>query len=133
MRQKVGVRSGELAIAFSPKKSMTIILSQCDYSQCNYWALFQDIESQTAPHNASNGDKFDSVWKYPEQLGQEYWREIHLRDRLELAIARYQLHDSVVMQLPEREHPLKYSFHLSGGDKISTILALDNILSMAVN
>jgi AraC-like DNA-binding protein len=96
----------------SPKKSMTITLSQYDY-----WALFQDIESQTASNNASSADEFDIAWKYPEQLGQGYWREIRLRDGLELAIAHYQLHDSVVMQLPEREHPLEYSFHLSGGYK----------------
>lgn len=87
---------------------MPITLSQYDY-----WALFQDIESQTA----SNADEFDIAWKYPEQLGQGCRREIRLRDGLELAIARYQLHDSIVMQLPEREHPLEYSFHLSGGYK----------------
>lgn len=87
---------------------MPITLSQYDY-----WTLFQDIESQTA----SNADEFDIAWKYPEQLGQGCRREIRLRDGLELAIARYQLHDSIVMQLPEREHPLEYSFHLSGGYK----------------
>jgi AraC-like DNA-binding protein len=83
---------------------MTITLSQYDY-----WALFQDAEE-----NAPTTDEFDTVWKYPKQLGQGYWREIQLWDGLELAIAHYQLHDSVVMQLPEREHPLEYTFHLSG-------------------
>ncbi|MBW4514837.1 MAG: AraC family transcriptional regulator [Timaviella obliquedivisa GSE-PSE-MK23-08B] len=87
---------------------MAIALSQSDY-----WALFQDVEEQ----NAFSDDKFDITWKYPEQLGQGYWREIRLRDGVELAIAHYQLHDTVTMQLPEREHPLEYSFHLAGGYK----------------
>jgi AraC-like DNA-binding protein len=87
---------------------MTITLSQP-----NYWELFQDIEE----HNASSIDKFDITWKYPEQLGQGYWREIRLREGLELTIAHYWLHDCITIQLPEREHPLEYSFHLLGGYK----------------
>lgn len=82
-------------------------------SQHNYWELFQDIEESTA----SSADTFDITWKYPEQLGQGYWREIQLREGLELAIAHYQLHDAVTVQLPEREHPIEYSFHLIGGYK----------------
>lgn len=87
---------------------MTITLSQHDY-----WKLFEDAEKTSAP----SADEFDLIWKYPEQLGQGYWREIRLREGLELAIAHYQLHDSVTIQLPEREHPLEYSFHLSSGYK----------------
>jgi AraC-like DNA-binding protein len=87
---------------------MTITLSQHDY-----WALFQDAEE----HHTSSTDNFDTTWTYPEQLGQGYWREIHLQHGVELAIAHYQLHDTVRLQLPEREHPLEYSFHLSGGYK----------------
>ncbi len=87
---------------------MAIALSQADY-----WELFQNAEEQ----NASSADGFDITWKYPEQLGRGYWREIQLRKGLELAIAHYQLHEAVTMQLPEREHPLEYSFHLSGGYK----------------
>lgn len=82
-------------------------------SQHHYWELFQETEEQAI----SGADEFDTTWKYPEQLGQGYWREIRLREGLELAIARYRLHDSITMQLPEREHPLEYSFHLSGGFK----------------
>jgi AraC-like DNA-binding protein len=85
---------------------MAIALSQADY-----WNLFQDIGEQ----NVSSDDNFDITWRYPEQLGQGYWREIKLRDGVELAIAHYQLREAITMQLPEREHPLEYSFHLSGG------------------
>jgi AraC-like DNA-binding protein len=87
---------------------MTITLAQH-----NYWELFQDIEEQ----NTSGADEFDITWKYPEQLGQGYWREIRLRQGVELAIAHYRPHDSITLQLPERPHPIEYSFHLSGGYK----------------
>lgn len=83
---------------------MTITLSQHDY-----WELFQDVEEQNA--SPANDDR---TWKYPQQLGQGYWREIRLRDGLELAIAHYQLHDSIKLKLPEREHPLEYNFYLPG-------------------
>lgn len=86
---------------------MTLTLSKDDY-----WALFQDIEK-----NNTSADEFDIVWKYPKQLGTGYWREIQLREGLTLAIAHYQLHDSIVMQLPERNHPLEYMFQLAGGYK----------------
>lgn len=84
---------------------MTITLSQH-----NYWELFQEAEEQTD----SSVDEFDITWKYPEQLGQGYWREIRLRNGVELAITHYQLHKPVTLQLPERDHPLEYSFHLAG-------------------
>jgi AraC-like DNA-binding protein len=85
---------------------MAITLSQRDYC-----ALFQTIEKQPT----SSNDEFDLVWTYPEQLGQGYWREIRLRDGLELAIAHYQLHNPITIQSPERKHPLEYTFYLSGG------------------
>ena len=87
---------------------MTITLSQHDY-----WALLQETEKQ----NASSADEFDTTWNYPDQLGQGYWREIRLREGMELAIAHCQLHNSITIQLPEREHPIEYAFHLSGGYK----------------
>ena len=89
---------------------MAIALSQSDY-----WDLFDSTE--LSEQNSPPSDHFDVTRKYPKQLGRGYWREIRLRDGLDLAIAHYQLHDAVTMQLPEREHPLEYSFHLSGGLK----------------
>lgn len=83
---------------------MTITLSQHDY-----WELFENVEETN-----TSADEFSITWKYPEQLGRGYWREIRLRDGLELAIAHYQLHDTVTIHLPERSHPLEYNFHLAG-------------------
>lgn len=87
---------------------MAIVISKSDY-----WELLSAAE----PEKHRPPDPFETTWVYPEQLGQGYWREIQLRNGLELALAHYQLHDSITMQLPEREHPLEYSFHLSGGFK----------------
>lgn len=78
-------------------------------SQQDYWALLQD----RPPRDAA--DEFDITWNYPQTLGQGYWREIQLREGLTLAIAQYQLHAPLTIQLPEREHPLELSFYLSGG------------------
>ncbi|MEB3336211.1 MAG: AraC family transcriptional regulator [Leptolyngbyaceae bacterium] len=80
------------------------------FSQQDYWALFQEYSENPT----SGSDDFDTTWNYPPQLGQGYWREIQLREGLHLAIARHQLHTPVILHLPEREHPLEYSFYLSG-------------------
>lgn len=90
-------------------------------SQDEYWALFQEEEEQIAPGSDTCGsdtcgsDAFDVTWKYPELLGQGYWREIQLQQGVCLAIARYELQTPFTIQLPEREHVLEYSFCLSGG------------------
>lgn len=86
---------------------MAIVLSQSDY-----WELFNESEPIEP---TSYLDPFEISLSYPKLLGQGYRREVELRDGLELAIAHYQLHDAVIMRLPEREHPLEYSFHLAGG------------------
>lgn len=83
---------------------MTIALSQEEY-----WSLFSEA-STTDP----KPDLFEIVQSYPQALGCGSVRQIHLRDGLELAIADYQLHDQLVLHCPERKHPLKYSFLLSG-------------------
>ncbi len=100
---------------------MTITLSQHDYSE-----LFQDVEEQTA----ASADEFSTTWKYPKQLGRGYCREIQLRAGLELAIAHYQLHETVIIQLPERSHPLEYSFCLSGSYKARRNSALTGQYSL---
>lgn len=92
-------------MAIAVRGQNPVVLSQHDY-----WALFPD----PAPPVESAAPPCDSTWDYPAQLGQGYYREIQLRDGLDLAIAHYQLHRPVTIQLPEREHPLEYSFLVSG-------------------
>lgn len=84
---------------------MTITLSQM-----SYWELFQE----TVEQETSSSNSLDVTWRYPAELGEGTWREISLRNGLELAIAQYQLHQPISLKLPERQHPLEYSFCLSG-------------------
>jgi len=86
---------------------MAISLTQEDY-----WSLL----SETDPVEPEP-DAFDMTWKYPEKLGWGSVRQILLQDGLELEIADYQLSESFSLHCPEREHPLEYSFFLSGGFK----------------
>jgi AraC-like DNA-binding protein len=73
----------------------------------DYWDLVRETKSE---ENFCHNDEFDVTWQYPEQLGQGTYREIQLRQGVELAIDRYQLHDDVIMKSPERSHPLEYEF-----------------------
>ncbi|MDZ7960267.1 MAG: AraC family transcriptional regulator [Aulosira sp. DedQUE10] len=59
-------------------------------------------------------DEFDVMYNHPKLLGDGYWREIKLRPGLELAIGDLRMSDRVIIQYPEREHPLYYQFHFSG-------------------
>lgn len=79
--------------------TMTIILSQSDYL-----AILQ----KDSNYQQSTPDKFDITWTFPAQLGEGFIRKIHLRQGLELEIASYRYHYDIVMETPEREHPLEY-------------------------
>lgn len=82
---------------------MAIALSQSDY-----WTLVQQntVDEQTA----STPNLTDITWRYPSQLGQGSVREIRLREGLVLAIANYQLRQDLIVEVPERKHPLEYEF-----------------------
>ncbi|MGF1539149.1 MAG: AraC family transcriptional regulator, partial [Pleurocapsa sp.] len=80
-------------------------------SQQDYWNLFYETQCQ---QKLNHNDKFDVTYQYPEQLGQGTYREIKLRQGVELAIDRYQLHDDVIVESPERSHQLEYIFAMSG-------------------
>jgi AraC family transcriptional regulator, transcriptional activator of the genes for pyochelin and ferripyochelin receptors len=82
---------------------MAIALSQKDY-----WTLVQ--ENIVGEQTASTPDLTDITWQYPAQLGHGSVREIRLREGLVLAIANYQLHQDLIVEVPEREHPLEYEF-----------------------
>lgn len=78
---------------------MAIILSQSDYL-----AMVQ----KDSNHQQSAPDKFDITWPYPTEFGEGFIREIHLRQGLKLEIANYRPHQNIIVELPEREHPLEY-------------------------
>ncbi|MBD2355415.1 helix-turn-helix transcriptional regulator [Tolypothrix sp. FACHB-123] len=56
---------------------------------------------------------FDTIYQFPQELGIGLWGEIELRDGLYLAISEHQLHNDLIIKLPERQHPLEYSFYLT--------------------
>ena len=76
-------------------------------SQQDYWDLVRETQRQ---QNSNHNDKFDITWQYPEQLGKGTYREIQLRQGVELSIDDYRLHDDVIMKSPERSHLLEYEF-----------------------
>lgn len=80
-------------------------------SQQDYWNLIYETKCQ---QHLNYNDKFDVTYQYPEQLGKGVYREIKLRKGVELAIDRYQLHDDVIIQSPERSHQLEYIFVMTG-------------------
>lgn len=85
---------------------MTITISQRDY-----WQLVCETQDNDSTHPV---EPFETVWRYPEGLGQGYIREIDLRQGLELSISRYRLHDDLTIQCHERSHPIDYDFSLRG-------------------
>jgi AraC family transcriptional regulator, transcriptional activator of the genes for pyochelin and ferripyochelin receptors len=86
---------------------MTLVLVQAEY-----WKLFE----QTINTEQLQADEFDTTWKYPEQLGQGFWRKICLREGMTLEIGNYQQLKPFVLDVPDREHPLEYSFLLERMD-----------------
>jgi AraC family transcriptional regulator, transcriptional activator of the genes for pyochelin and ferripyochelin receptors len=81
---------------------MVVALSQEDY-----WSLFGNSTD-------SRPDGFDATRHCPVELGEGYYWEIQLRDGLELAIAEYESYDDIIIESCDREHPIEYTFHLSG-------------------
>ena len=86
-------------------------------SQQDYWGLIYETRSQK---NLDHNDKFDITWQYPEQLGKGMYREIQLRQGIELGIESHQLHDDLIVQTPERSHVLEYVFEISGISNCTT-------------
>ncbi|MBD2258237.1 AraC family transcriptional regulator [Pseudanabaena sp. FACHB-2040] len=87
---------------------MTITLSQTDY-----WDLFECVEPIQAAVQTENFEEF--VVPYPSSLGQGLQRSISLRAGLELMISEYELLEDVRVRLPERPHPLEYTFEAVAG------------------
>ena len=85
---------------------MTITIAQQDY---------HDLFDASQVNQSKQAESFEMVSPYPERLGQGYFRSIELREGIEVRIDRYQLHDDVVICLPERSHPVGYEFYLPTG------------------
>ncbi|MEM7593898.1 MAG: AraC family transcriptional regulator [Cyanobacteria bacterium P01_A01_bin.83] len=86
-------------------------------SQKDYWDLVCEAQCKKS---LNHNDKFDVTWQCPKQLGKGIYRKIQIRQGIELSIDRYHLHDDVIMQSPERSHPLEYVFEISGKSNYMT-------------
>lgn len=84
---------------------MTVILSQQDY-----WDLICPETSQT--HQLE--ESVDHVWQYSNSVGEGYYREIQIREGVELAIAEDYFHEDLRVTTCDREHPLELSYTLIG-------------------
>ncbi|MFQ4143528.1 AraC family transcriptional regulator [Chlorogloeopsis sp. ULAP02] len=89
-------------------------------TQQAFWDLFTEVaetEKKCGGHNPILDECwniFDTIYHFPKELGQGFCGEIELRDDLYLEISEYQLYDDLILKLPERQHPLEYSFYLAG-------------------
>lgn len=86
---------------------MTITFSQRDYLDL--------VEASQTPENIGPQNAFETVIRFPEKLGQGYYRNLRLRQGVWLRISHFQLHtEDVECVVPERSHPCEYRFYLSG-------------------
>ncbi|MHC5722353.1 MAG: AraC family transcriptional regulator, partial [Nostoc sp.] len=76
---------------------MTITISR----QAHFELFQETVECSQHP---DPNDVMDVIYKYPQPLGQGYWREIALRQGLVLRILNLQLSDRIIEQLSERAH-----------------------------
>jgi AraC-like DNA-binding protein len=83
---------------------MTVTLSQQDYWERIY------PESQI-PQTLS---EFDRTWNYCDEIGVGYYRDIQIRDGVNLAIAQDYFHEDLQVKMPERSHSLELSYTLTG-------------------
>jgi AraC-like DNA-binding protein len=97
--------------------ALSLITMPITLSCQTYWDLFEEaIQVKPLIHS----DLFDVTWQYPSQLGQGFVRQIKLREGIDLEISQYQPRDTVILKLPEREHPIEYTFLLldeAGADR----------------
>ncbi|MGF1674759.1 MAG: helix-turn-helix transcriptional regulator [Rivularia sp. (in: cyanobacteria)] len=91
-------------------------------SQSDYWQLME--QNQQLNKNSSI-DSQDIICQYPQELGKGYYREIQLREGLELVIENNQLHDDLIIECPERQHPLEFCFQISGSSSDSRVCCND--------
>ncbi|WP_414620437.1 helix-turn-helix transcriptional regulator [Calothrix sp. CCY 0018] len=94
---------------------MTIKISQSDY--------YQSMGQSYHLSKNSSIDKTDIICQYPQELGKGYYREIQLREGLELAIENNQLHDDLIVECPERQHLLEFTFQISGSSSDKFVYA----------
>ena len=84
---------------------MTTKILEQDYSD-----LFRPVEpSQTVK---SQNEYLEVLLEYPKEFGEGYVLNIKLRDGFWLSISDYQRHEYLLLDNPEWQHPLQFSFQI---------------------
>lgn len=79
-----------------------------------FWDLCQEVKETQQCFDPT--DKF-SIWKFPTEFGEGWYRSIQLREGLLLLIENSRQYDRMITEIPEWEHPIQYVFNLSGCDQ----------------
>ncbi|NDJ17350.1 helix-turn-helix transcriptional regulator [Myxacorys almedinensis] len=99
---------------------MTITLSQQDYWDLVYSmdetdALSNQHEQQPESQKTdSQSADHDTTWRSHNPLRKGYYREIQIRDGLDLAIADECFHTDLIITSCDRDHPLELNYTLVG-------------------
>ncbi|UKO96914.1 hypothetical protein [Nostoc sp. UHCC 0870] len=89
---------------------MTITISQQAFDE-----LWQEIRTNGTSRYPDPKDQFDVMYHVPQAFGRGYWREIQLREGLQLTIADYKVSDRLMIEFSDLDTPgIEYHFHLSG-------------------
>lgn len=95
---------------------MTVTLSQQ-----NYWDLiYSEADlSQIESVDPSPALESDCTWKYSSPVGTGSYREIQIRDGVELAISDDCFHEDLKILTCDRDHPIELSYTLIGTETSS--------------
>jgi AraC-like DNA-binding protein len=89
---------------------MTITISQQTFDE-----LWQQTRTNGTSRYPDPNDKFDVMYNVPQAWGRGYWREIQLREGLQLTIADYKVSDRLMIDFSDLDTTgIEYHFHLSG-------------------
>lgn len=83
-------------------------------SQQDYWELVCSEMQLSQTPEASQSSAVDQTWKYYSSIGTGHYRDIQLRDGIELAIAEDCFHQNVRITACDRVHPLELSYTIIG-------------------
>lgn len=94
---------------------MTITISPQAYDELFHQETVERyLQSASLTQHPDPDDPLDAVYRFPQVLGQGYWREIQLREGMRLTIGNLQMRDRIITGAPEREDWWEYHFHFSG-------------------
>lgn len=92
---------------------MTITISQQTFDE-----LWNQTRTNGTSRDPDPNDQFDVMYYVPQPLGRGYWREIQLREGLQLTIAEYKVDECLMIEFSELDTTgIEYHFHLSGQTK----------------